>query len=99
MRAHPHNQEQVACRTAVRARIALSLQANTLSIARSCLDPELHSFRAIDHAFAMTRRTIARRASGPIAARTRNVELHAPAHLRHVSRSITLRARRIAARL
>src|SRR5579859_1284991 len=98
MRPRPHNQEQIARRPAIHARIALALQPDPLSIARPRLDAKLHSFALRDCPFTVAGYTRFRRAPCPIAAGARNVELHPPAHLRHLARAVALRTLHHAAR-
>src|SRR5438046_8023065 len=85
MGADADDQVKIARRAAVRSRVAFALQTDALAVAGPGLDAELHRFGAFHHTLAVARRAVVGDAAGPVAARAGDVELHPPAHLRHVA--------------
>src|SRR5271166_3858552 len=94
VRAGADNEKQVAGRAAVHTGVAFRLQANPLAVARAGLDAKLDRLAPADQAFAVAGGAEIGRVPGAVAARAGNIELHAPAHLRHLARAFAFRALR-----
>src|SRR5579872_407215 len=90
MRASAHDDKQVPGRSPIRTGVAFALQTNALSVARPGLDAEVDRLRFAHGALAMARGTVIGDAAGSIAARARDVEFHASAHLRHLAGAVAL---------
>src|SRR6266851_6424119 len=91
MRPRLDNQEQVPRGPAIRAGIALARQPDPLSIPSPRLDPKLQLLLLRHHSRAITRRARVLYLARAAAPRALDIELHPPAHLRHLARAMALR--------
>src|SRR5271157_1238533 len=92
VRAGADDEVEIAGSAAVRPGVTLALQTDALPVARPRLDAKLNGLRAADHALAMAGRAVIGDAACTVAFGAGNVELHAPAHLRHLPCAVALRA-------
>src|ERR1041384_2894778 len=74
---HANNNVEITCRSAARACVTFAGNADALSIARACLDPDFKRFRALHHAFPVADWAGGLDFACAAATRAGDVELHA----------------------
>src|SRR4051794_41133998 len=83
--------EQIAWRAATSAGITFARDTDALPIARARFNAYFEWLGDADQAFSVTVRALVHDLAGSVTSRTRHVELHTAAGLRHLPRSLAIR--------